>query len=692
MRRISPVLVAIAFLLSSEAGGQGSSRSLTDAQVNLWGRLLQMTDGRKLDTTLVREALHSTVPALRANAALAIGQVGKAAGGAGLPILRSALSDEDQNVVSNAAYALGLLGDSAAVMQLRNLLGRNEAVGINAAWALGTIGAAARPAILSALADQTIQPRIKTQVLLAAAKLQPVPVAELRPYLSGRNPSLVWAASYAIARGRAVQGTRDMITLAGNPVVAPTCSRCNPVESETPYYNNSVATHRARAEAARMLIKRVAGDSLSELAVTVLKKLARDAHPHVRVNAVRSLATYGPSVRAEVVAATSDRDANVRVAAAQVVGGVLDSTLAAWRGVWMRDTSFMYHTSLAASASTLGIILPAISEWGTSSDWRYRAALASTLGSIPNRSTSDPTITRLLSDPDPRVRSTALSVAIPRDTLKVTAALRGIALGMLTDENVDVRTTAIDILSRTPSLADLDPLLVAYERSRLDPANDARLSAVQYLAELWKRDSVNFPFSARATLSRIGAPTDPLERGAAGTSSLFSAWPAVLPATRNRAWYEAIVISLIAPALRGQAPRLTLNTVRGPIVLELFAIDAPLTVNNIITLARSGYYKGTRFHRVVPNFVAQDGDPSGTGSGGPGYAIRDEMNPHRYERGALGMALSGPDTGGSQYFITHSPQPHLDGGYTVFGRVLSGWTALDAIVQGDPIKSVTARR
>jgi len=692
MRRISPVLLAIALLFSSEAGGQGSSRSLTDAQVNLWARLLQMTDGRKLDTALVREALHSTVPALRANAALAIGQVGRAAGSAGLPILRSALSDNDQNVVSNAAYALGLLGDSAAVTQLRSLLGRNASVGMNAAWALGTTGVAARPALLSALADRTIDSRVKTQVILAAAKLQPVPVAELRHYLTGNNPSLTWAASYAIARGRAIQGTRDMIALASNPIVAATCTRCNPVESEIPYYNNRVATHRARAEAARMLIKRVAGDSLLQPAIAALKKLIKDVHPHVRVNAVRSLATYGPSVRAEVVAATNDRDANVRVAAAQVVGGVLDSTRAAWTGVWVRDTSFIYRTSLAASASAVGVILPAITEWATSSDWRYRAALASALGSIPNRSALDPAITTFLSDPDPRVRATALGVAVPRDTLKVTPASRGIALGMLADENVDVRTTAIDILSRTPSLADLDLLLISYEKSRLDSANDARISAVQYLAELWKRDSANFPVRARATLARIGAPTDPLERGAAGTASLFSEWPAVLPATRNVAWYEGIVMTLIAPALRGQAPRLTLNTVRGPIVLELFAIDAPLTVNNIITLAKSGYYKGTRFHRVVPNFVAQDGDPTGTGSGGPGYAIRDEMNPHRYERGALGMALSGPDTGGSQYFITHSPQPHLDGGYTVFGRVLSGWTALDAIVQGDPIKSVTTRR
>ena len=119
--------------------------------------------------------------------------------------------------------------------------------------------------------------------------------------------------------------------------------------------------------------------------------------------------------------------------------------------------------------------------------------------------------------------------------------------------------------------------------------------------------------------------------------------------------------------------------------------DAPVTVRNFMNLAKSGYYRGTGFHRVVPNFVAQDGDPRGDGNGGPGYAIRDEMNPRRYERGALGMALSGPDTGGSQYFITHSPQPHLDGHYTVFGRVLSGYGALDAIVQGDRILSVTVR-
>ena len=96
--------------------------------------------------------------------------------------------------------------------------------------------------------------------------------------------------------------------------------------------------------------------------------------------------------------------------------------------------------------------------------------------------------------------------------------------------------------------------------------------------------------------------------------------------------------------------------------------DAPLTVDNFIKLARSGYFNGVLVHRVVPNFVMQDGDPRGDGNGGPGWSIRCEINMVPYDRGAVGMALSGKDTGGSQWFVTHSPQPHLDGGYTVFGR------------------------
>ena len=131
------------------------------------------------------------------------------------------------------------------------------------------------------------------------------------------------------------------------------------------------------------------------------------------------------------------------------------------------------------------------------------------------------------------------------------------------------------------------------------------------------------------------------------------------------------------------------TTEKGAFTIDLLPEDAPLTVDNFVKLARSGYFNGLEVHRVVPNFVMQDGDPRGDGNGGPGWSIRCEINMVPYERGAVGMALSGKDTGGSQWFVTHSPQPHLDDGYTVFGQVNeTGMKVVDNIVRGDKIVSI----
>jgi cyclophilin family peptidyl-prolyl cis-trans isomerase len=131
------------------------------------------------------------------------------------------------------------------------------------------------------------------------------------------------------------------------------------------------------------------------------------------------------------------------------------------------------------------------------------------------------------------------------------------------------------------------------------------------------------------------------------------------------------------------------RTEKGVFTINFFPEDAPLTVDNFIKLARAGYFNGLEVHRVVPNFVMQDGDPRGDANGGPGWSIRCEINMLPYDRGAVGMALSGKDTGGSQWFVTHSPQPHLDGGYTVFGHVNeTDMKVVDNIVRGDRILSV----
>jgi cyclophilin family peptidyl-prolyl cis-trans isomerase len=129
-----------------------------------------------------------------------------------------------------------------------------------------------------------------------------------------------------------------------------------------------------------------------------------------------------------------------------------------------------------------------------------------------------------------------------------------------------------------------------------------------------------------------------------------------------------------------------LKTERGDIVVELYADRAPLTVENFVNLARSGFYDGTTFHRVIPGFMAQGGDPTGTGTGGPGYQFRDEIDASLRHSGPgiLSMANAGPGTNGSQFFITFGPTPHLDGKHTVFGRVTEGLEVLRSIRERDP--------
>lgn len=167
------------------------------------------------------------------------------------------------------------------------------------------------------------------------------------------------------------------------------------------------------------------------------------------------------------------------------------------------------------------------------------------------------------------------------------------------------------------------------------------------------------------TLGLIGVIKMPFEqaKNTSGASNLKSPIPIVIDLNKK---YTA-----------------TIKTANGDIVLELYPKDAPVTVNNFVSLARKGFYNGLTFHRVIPGFMAQGGDPKGDGTGGPGYTFQDEFSQRKHVTGALSMANSGPNTNGSQFFICYAPQPHLDGKHTVFGQCIEGMDVLNKLVNGD---------
>ena len=169
--------------------------------------------------------------------------------------------------------------------------------------------------------------------------------------------------------------------------------------------------------------------------------------------------------------------------------------------------------------------------------------------------------------------------------------------------------------------------------------------------------------------------------------SLLFVLTGVVAAQQSKQW-DAPPAMQIDPEKKYTA---TIDTTKGAIKLELFAKEAPRTVNNFVFLAREKFYDGITFHRVIADFMIQSGDPTGTGRGGPGYTFPDEFegNPHKHGTGTLSMANAGPNTNGSQFFITHRPTPHLDGRHTVFGQVIEGQDVVNKIERGDKIKTIT---
>jgi cyclophilin family peptidyl-prolyl cis-trans isomerase/HEAT repeat protein len=652
---------------------------LAAPDASAYAQLLAVADARIQDTAVVLAAIRSTSAPLRRAGALAAGQVHIRSLAPGL---RELLRDSDTTVAARAAFSLDLLRDTAGVPALDSALGGAPTVAVQAAFALGDIGEASRTIIVRRLATQQ-DPLVKAELLLAAAKLRPVPAAPVIVALSDADPCVRWAAAYALTRPRVAAGVRpllgllnDLRTSAGDATVdaPPAAYECAPSET--------------RAMIARALAKPATGDSLAGNAFTALRSLVADPNPHVRINALRSIATFPDSGAELLIAATRDADANVRVAAAQSLSGRQVGP-EAWSSLWSADTGLMYRRSLLESATRAGAELPAHREWASATDWHMRAALADAAAQAPTVARATALATPLLGDPDPRVRQSAFgAIAAYLDSTASRSDRRSTVLAGLDDPDFFVRATALLAVGDSARASEVPAVLRSYRRAAADSGNDARIAAIRYIASAWRRDSMSFSDSLRHAVSGLPAPDDPLVRAEAQRISILSNWPGTQGERRDAGWYESIVRNTVSQSLRGSSSRARIETARGPVMLELLGEDAPLTVANFERLARAGYYRNVRFHRVVPNFVAQDGDPRGDGNGGPGYAIRDELNVRRYTRGAVGMALSGPDTGGSQYFLTLSPQPHLDARYTIFARVIGGEAAMDALVQGDAIHDI----
>ncbi|HEV2664024.1 MAG TPA: peptidylprolyl isomerase, partial [Blastocatellia bacterium] len=314
-------------------------------------------------------------------------------------------------------------------------------------------------------------------------------------------------------------------------------------------------------------------------------------------------------------------------------------------------------------------------------DWRRVAAFAQGLAE-----TGAPRARAvILKALDPSYRNRFPAQALP-DVLRAAAKLKVenlslILRGRLSHPDVIVRSTAASLLADLPDDENLAALIDAQARAKNDPANDAKLAILTAISKHKKPEAIEAiksAFSDQDHLVRRHA-VDLLKQMGAGD---FSDRIGVVQTGHDKAFYRRVA------ARFDKKITATIYTTKGQIRIELFHQDAPITVDSFITLSRKGFFNDLTFHRVVPNFVIQGGDPRGDGEGGPGYQIRCEINTRPYARGAVGMALSGKDTGGSQFFITHSPQPHLDGGYTVFGQVVGGMEVVDRIARGDMIRRV----
>jgi cyclophilin family peptidyl-prolyl cis-trans isomerase/HEAT repeat protein len=644
------------------------------SRIEKLARILEIEDRRRTGSAELEALLRDPDRGVRRRAALAAGRL---ADPALTPALVSLLNDPEAELRRTAAFALGLLGDRAASDRLLASLGDSDAlVRGRAAEALGRIGETrAGPAIAKLIVDSLPRTISRMTVrgddaadpadswaeqrlgLFALGRLRDEPSAR-HALLDGERPRFDWwAASWVAMR---------LESPALRPVLVAACTSTDPlsralgarglgalrdassVETLLPLTRDpdeTVALHAMRALGA-------IGDERGRPAAAALLASPSDL---LRREALGALASFPPdaSLRPRIVSAVAERDAFVRGAAF----GALART----------------------SPEDFALVLAGLD---VDPDFRVRTALAAALGAAGDEM-SVGVLHAMLRDEDARVLPgvlEALRRARGKDALDT-------LLRHLEHADPGVRSAAAEQVASLGAVGASPRLLAAWERGRGAGELEARLSAVAGLAA--QGDA-----AARSALERI-AREDPSRAVRRKAATAIAAAGAEAPApdeeTVERPWIDyAAAMAPYAPRA-GESlftPRAFLHTRKGKIEIHLDVIEAPLTTASFLALAQRGFYDGLDFHRVEPGFVVQGGDPRGDGNGGPGYALRCEATRAPYARGSVGMALSGKDTGGSQFFITLSPQPHLDGAYTLFGRVAAGMEVVDRLRPGDAIERV----
>nr|MBA3555540.1 peptidylprolyl isomerase [Gemmatimonadales bacterium] len=522
----------------------------------------------------------------------------------------------------------------------------------------------------SAVLTPADRPAIVNQVLLDSWRLEgDSPVDAILPFADDTSASPRWRAAYSLGRLRApAAGERLTVLLRDREGVV-------------------------RSIAARSLTRQFADTAglAPRTVADLLTRAAIDANPQVKINALRSLGGFRDStLSVELIPLLEDPLPNVQVQAAATLGelGGAEAVRALTRALGGKGTFALRREVLVALARAN----PAASRtagkpWRSAADWRQRAAAAE--AEAVAGPGDDPWF---LSDRDGRVVAAGLQAWSAEvegaDSVLVAAARR-----LLLHRDAAVRSLAADAVSRAAAPADLPALVQAFRRTGNDSFPEAALSALGAILAIRESGPAAAGRVDREFLASVSRPADYLIRRWAEENwpEAAARWGPAYPITTGRTLqdYRDLVRRFVVAPDSVARPRVKIETEqRGLVEIELLGPDAPLTVANFLRLVSRRFFDGNRWHRVVPNFVVQDGDPRGDGFGGPGGSIRDEINRNRYDAPMLGMALSGPDTGSSQWFINLSPQPHLDGTYTVFGRVVGGNAALARITQGDLIRTV----